>query len=386
MKKFLLALFVFLIPAICSAGWYEYSPGWYLNGVPGANDGYIYYRTCYCGCYRYCVYGPIPVTTVVNNTNVAYGANWKERLVDALNTKKDNELYIQALVQSGLASPGATVSSAYVGNYGVSGYHTITQGYAQQGSTLYGMAAVPAQQFYGTGAVAAHEFQRSVDGLRDVMAQSYNYAGALTAQKIEGDNVTARILASGQVAAQLAAVNNPPTTTTTAWSNQQTAGVANPQQQQPTAANPYGNREGLIPGITREVLTKQNCGQCHNGAKHQGNFDLAVLDSLQPSDRVKLAQIAHDRMISQDPKVHMPKDHGMLAPQIIEDIAVYLQGNQQQQPPAQAQPPVQAQPQPQQPPPPPPESQPQPEPKPTTPPPEPKPEAKPEATTPQPEY
>lgn len=329
MKKVLLALAFLFVPTTVQAGWYEYSPGWYVWGTLESNNGYAYYQTYYCGRCYYVNGGLLPPKATTYTTP----DNWKELLVKSLHAKQENEQFRAALAESGLENPNQ-MGSGY--GYGSSGYQTVSQGFSQQGSTGYGVAAIPAQQYAGDLGANLHEFQRGADAWRESGTQIYGMLGDLNAQKLDHDGMVAKIYATGQI--QVAAIQalQPPTQTTTQWNNQTSSGTQPQQNQQPNQAlqvpqNPVpdtrGVREPVLPGITREVLVTHNCAECHTGATHKGNFDLTALNSLSSTDREKLSSIAHARMsLDEKDKQHMPKDHSSVDIQTNNEISAYIRG------------------------------------------------------------
>ncbi len=357
MRKLILILLLMLAATTAKAGWYEYSPGWFINGTLEANDGWAYRKYCNCyGC-QYVRYSYLPAASSyggnynTTNTTVTYTKNWKTDLVQALSANKDSELFISAVEASGLKAsfPGGlryAASQGYGGAYASSGVTTVAEGYgfAQPGSTVYGLAAVPSYGRLDT-TLATHELQRTTDGLVTGAIQVGNVIGANIREAVQGDTEAAKIYAAGQAAkanAEAAAIITRSVqeqkTTRQEWRQDPVLQPAQqPQQFQQLPAQPQPDmRQGglltapvgdqyVLARVRGEVKFQATCAGCHSADSKQGAKDFSSLDRWAVNERALLADEADSRMRG-DKKPSMPKDHPLLASLDRLDIKAYLAG------------------------------------------------------------
>ncbi len=349
MKRLILVLLLLLAATTARAGWLEYSPGFFINGTLSANDGYAYTRVHDCYGYHYALYSVLPQSQTYNssNTTISYSRNWKTDLVQALSANKDSELFLQAIAESGLKAniqPGfASYGASYGGAYSANGVTSIAQGFAQSGSSIYGLAAIPAYGRLDTTA-ATHELQRTTDGLVQGAVQVNNLIASNIHEAAQSDSQVATILAIGQ-----AAKANAEAAATIARSAQQPKQIRqewqiNPQRQQ-LQAQPPGDpqpdnrpappqdaeqpqaqpHQSVIPRIRGELTFQTNCLNCHSPGSGIKARDFSNLDRWSQVDRYELAKHARARMKGLE-KPAMPKDHPALADLDIDDVTLHIAG------------------------------------------------------------
>lgn len=283
MKISALTLIFSLICAIANAGWtWQPSNGYYLRvNEQGDNDGWCY--RYYCGKYYYdhkC------------ENKVTYGKNWKEKLVDALNVKADNQQFIQAVRESGLVDNQTTTQ--YPQN--LNGISVLTQGLFGQGSTTYGSLANFQPQMIDWQAYQNSQLQfqnRAIDA-----AQASNNGVNINIKAANDANTDLAKFAAGVqgiVATATATVN--PKQQVTQFSIGANSG--NP--------HPAIHSVAVLPKLKGEVLVNQVCSKCHSGVEPKGKEAFVdLVANYNQADRSTLACEALARMRSNDPDKVMP--------------------------------------------------------------------------------
>lgn len=380
MKRFLLALLLSLFCSPALAGYVYYAaPNWYyFVNQYGVRDGYAYRYVCYNGCYTYQNCGLIPVqsayaplsavggTTVqvsVAPTTYATPNPESDTFFSDIVRIKGNERAIAAkrqILAEQFGTEGTTSgygAGASYGPYGQSynGFQTITQGFNVQGSSLWGLAAVPSQPSFDVN-TAIHEFQRGVADNSQGANQILNSTGALVGQlgTLSAANDTARIQSQRLLAAGIALslASQPSSTTTT----QIQSTPAYPSGTQPTpnaVPNSPANGPSVPPNATGTVpppasptpvdkATEQlylkvghdqfmtSCAKCHGAdpSKAGGKLDFNKLNGMAGADRSAMANEADRRMkLPASDAQHMPKGSPAIEPGFIDAIDVWIQGH-----------------------------------------------------------
>lgn len=339
------------------AGWQYvyYRDGYYTYSDGFTNNGRYYVRTAapgyyYCGCYypgAVTWYDAGPITGAAYGGSygsydvgtVSYTRNWKTDMVKAMADAKDSELFVAAAQASGLKTNltvGPVASSSYSAyGYNGNGLTTISQGFASQGSTLYGLAAVPASIPVNVNQIL-HEYQRGADAQSAASTQIHTQLADLIGQVAAANSDEAKIVAGGNVA--IGAIMAAQTRTTT---QQWQSGTTQQPTTQPTNPVPDLPSPPAIPkedqrlNQARTIVNgfakyqSAHCADCHDGkGKDAPNFSEEVLKTMSHEDRVGLAKRAMLRMTTESPgKPRMPKGHEALSQSDANDIAVYFYGN-----------------------------------------------------------
>lgn len=332
--------FVLILVTVSTAdaGWIFRSAG---NGYYcryndlGVNDGWYY--TSYCG--RYYPYSQI-TTSVVNKTYAAAPpVGWKTELVRTLNAQKENEFFIRAIRESGLQPEQAQGLLAQYGvpqaNFNgasyVRGVTQYTSGvpYAQQGSTLYGVAAYAPNigQVDIQGILAQQA--RLAEQLGNVAGTTNLAFNDRVQQVSEAQLEITKIQEAGRVAVATIQASQTPRTTTHQWEvGSQRGGSSGQQPQQPPAAPGNGDTrrgdgrpepgatgssappgQGQRPAIAlvkAEEFFNNACISCHGVKKVEKNLDLRNFSQWSPEKFEEYRDVIWDRITTDDPKYIMP--------------------------------------------------------------------------------
>jgi hypothetical protein len=353
MKRLMFVLALLLTPATAFADWayvYYAAPNFYLrtNGV--TNDGNAYTRCLYGGCYSYQYYGPLPNAQPAYTAPSVDSPTFETDLVDRLYQIRTQEVRLQALRESGLMNPSTSpgVSGSAYG-YQTSGFQTLSQGftgYNAQGSSLWGLAALPSNS-YDSG-LAVHEFQRGVDANSAAASQILSQTGSLVGQmaSASAQNDATKLQVAKILALGLA--SQPSSTSTTQFQTTPMLPVDPNQPAQQPAQNPVNPPPVVPPNPTPAptqnkaaleqtyigagwTAIKTDCINCHGGKpdiKPGGGFDFTNLSKLPATDRSNFAQEAYRRMmLAPTDAEHMPKGGRSEPKATAEAVTVTIQGH-----------------------------------------------------------
>lgn len=303
-----LTLLFSLFCAIANAGWnWQASNGYFLRvNELGENDGW-YYR-CVCGKYYQDHRYQAPLT---------YSKNWKEKLVDALSVKADNEQFRAALSESGLVDKQTT--TAYPQN--LNGISVLTQGLFGQGSTTYGSLANFQPQMIDWQAYQNNQLQfqnRALDA-----AQASNNGVNINIKAANDSNTDLAKFAAGvQGIVATATATVTPKQQVTQFSIGSNSGNLPP-------APVTTQSVAVLPKLKGEVLVNQVCAKCHSGAEPKGKEAFVdLVANYNQADRLSLSCEALNRMRSNDPNKVMPppSEHVTFTPDQMLNVYDFLKG------------------------------------------------------------
>jgi hypothetical protein len=345
-------LLLCLFASTASAGWLFRSAG---NGYycryndAGANDGWYY--TQYCG--RYYPYSQIVTNATVTSKAAYTPASWKTELVRTLNAQKENEFFIKAIRESGLqpeqaqnllaqyGQPAASFNSA---SY-IRGTTQYTSGipYAQQGTTLYGLAAYAPNigQVNIEGILAQQA--RLAEQLSGVAGQTNLAFNDRVNQISEAQLEITKIQEAGRVAVATIQASQTPRTTTHQWevggSRQGRQGSQLPTLPPPgqgdsdtrrgdgrpndggagtsvPPGNPNGppQQRGAIAIIKTEEFFNNACIKCHGVKKVEKDLDLRNFSQWSEEKLDQYADVIWDRVNAEDPRDIMPPPSSGIQP------------------------------------------------------------------------
>ncbi len=336
MKRLLFLLMALLWPAICSASWQAVGNGYYVWTTSYGNDGYYYtrnytapywYNGCYyAGSYNYVRSYQIPVTQTVN-----YSSNWKSDILKAVEKRADSKLFLQALRESGLASPAETTLLEGNGITNIKGTSVYQSGYypfAQQGNTLVSL------KDYSPN-IGHVDIQGAFNQISRIAEQSItmgdNMAYALSqgvGQVADAQLQIAKVQEAGKVAVALAQTSVPPKQVTTKFEAQVGASSgtsrasatgappgngnppATPQPDPPDA----GGGPSALGLIWTQGLMNNACAKCHNPEKAKGGLDLSQFDKWDADRLAEYGPKIAARVTSRDPEFQMPPPDSGIKP------------------------------------------------------------------------
>lgn len=271
--------------------------GYYLNGTSASNDGYWY--TVKNGCYTR--HSPIQAAA----KSVTYSANWKSDLVKELGRKKDNELFMQALAESGLQ--GEPAADGYSSSYATSGTSVYAQGFplAAQGGTIYGVQAYAPNIGQVDVQGLLSQQARIVERLGDQTTVANNALSDRIGQVSAAQTDVARIQETGRafVAAMQAA--QPPRVEQHTWErssqSSQTTGASG--QTTGVVGSP---RASALDLVAAAAFFDGKCAKCHGQDNPKAGLDLSGFASWGPAELSDWGPVILERVTSRDPEKVMP--------------------------------------------------------------------------------
>lgn len=313
------AAVVLTATVVQGSGYYAAGNGYYCyQTAAGVNDGYYYTRTCtqgywYCGKWYNgtCSYTRVAPIAIAQ-APVQYSTNWKSDLLKAIEHQKDNQLFLQALRESGLQVPSTHTVAANHGTV-ITGTQTYQQGYyqpfAEQGSTLFGLKAY-------TPNIGQVDIQGTLNQLSRLSEQSMNQADNMAyafSQQVgqigHHQAEIAKIQEAGRVAVALAQASSPPRQVTTkfeARTGENSSRDARASSVPPQPPSPDTQTGAVLPRVWVGELFRQTCVKCHGPEMAKAELDLSNFANWNDDLIAEYGPKIAARVTSHDPEFQMP--------------------------------------------------------------------------------
>lgn len=239
-------------------------------------------------------------------TAVKYSANWKSDLVRAVNQQKDNQLFLQALRESGLQPEGSGYS------YQQAAYSIYSQGdpYADQGGTVYGIESYAPN----IGQVDIDGQLRQLGRLMERQIEGVTSAGNVLSGRIEQVSAAqaeiAKIQAAGAAVVEAVKAAQPARSETHVY-QQQAASEA--------STGPPPQRQSALALVQADELLARSCGSCHGDEGAKGGLSLVGFADWTDAERAGVLPAILARVVSRDPEAMMPppgKGHALTADEL----------------------------------------------------------------------
>lgn len=292
-------------------GFTHYERGFYLLGTPSHNDGnwYVVRDGCYVRHSRF-----RQQNRSAFRSTVRYSSDWKSNLVRALEKKKDHELFLRALRESGLQSPGASALGNASDYYGAAGGTSVySYGYipnADQGGTIYGVEAFAPNIGRVDIAGLLNQQMRLVERLSEGTNLANNAVSDRIGQLAKAQAEVAKIREAGKILIETVRAAQPQRIEVY---RRETRRPDREATDKAAASAPAGEVEALTLARAQDVLNR-SCAKCHGPEKAEANLDLTKFSSWTDEELALHGPKILARVTSRDQERMMPPLAGGVPP------------------------------------------------------------------------